>query len=46
VAGVRLVPVAGAGHDMMQDAPEAFVAALAEAIGAQAAGAQPTTVRT
>jgi pimeloyl-ACP methyl ester carboxylesterase len=31
-AGVRLVPVAGAGHDMMHDAPEAFVAALARAI--------------
>jgi pimeloyl-ACP methyl ester carboxylesterase len=31
-AGVRLVPVAGAGHDMMQDAPEAFAAALAAAI--------------
>jgi pimeloyl-ACP methyl ester carboxylesterase len=30
-AGVRLVSVAGAGHDMMQDAPDAFVAALADA---------------
>jgi pimeloyl-ACP methyl ester carboxylesterase len=33
-AGVRLVPVAGAGHDMMHEAPDAFVATLARAIGA------------
>lgn len=33
-AGVRLVPVAGAGHDMMHEAPGEFVAALARAIGA------------
>jgi hypothetical protein len=30
---VRLMPVAGAGHDMMHDAPAAFAAALAQAIG-------------
>jgi pimeloyl-ACP methyl ester carboxylesterase len=32
-AGVRLVPVAGAGHDMMHEAPGEFVATLARAIG-------------
>lgn len=37
-AGVRLLPVPGAGHDMMHDAPDAFVAALARAIGESASG--------
>jgi pimeloyl-ACP methyl ester carboxylesterase len=31
-AGVRLLPVPGAAHDMMHDAPDAFVATLARAI--------------
>jgi pimeloyl-ACP methyl ester carboxylesterase len=35
-AGVRLMPVAGAGHDMMHDAPEAFIATLADSIAALA----------